>query len=120
MARLNGGHEREKHCRANADRDAEQRERANRVVRIINRDPGHEAESKHERVAAPIGDRDSAGAAINERNKPSVKSCLIKRRRPAPSASRIVISCRRKSERASKRLLTLAQAMRRTKKRPPL
>ena len=33
MARLDGGHEREKHCRANADRDARAGERANPVVR---------------------------------------------------------------------------------------
>src|SRR5438552_18756149 len=59
-------------------------------------------------------------AATAERHKPSVKSCLIKRRRPAPSARRIVISWRRRNERASKRLLTFAQAIKRTKNATPL
>ena len=54
-------------------------------------------------------------AAISERINPSVKSCLINRRRPAPSARRIVISWRRSRDRASNRLLTFAHAMSRTK-----
>src|SRR2546430_4659539 len=61
MARLNRRHEREKHCRSNADRDAEQENAPIQLSGIINRDPGHRWwKREHERVAAPIGDRDSA------------------------------------------------------------
>src|SRR5213080_5377859 len=61
MARLNRGHEREKHGRSNADRDAEQKNTPILLSGIINRDPGHRwRKGEHERVAAPIGDRDSA------------------------------------------------------------
>src|SRR5256714_1244530 len=61
MARLNRRHEREKHCRSNADRDAEQKNAPIHLSRIINRKPGHRwRKGEHERVAAPIGDRDSA------------------------------------------------------------
>ena len=61
MARLNRRHEREKHCRSNADRDAEQKNAPIHLSRIINRNPGHRwRKGEHERVAAPIGDRDSA------------------------------------------------------------
>ena len=86
---------------------------------VINRDPGHAmAETPaRERYGTSRRPRFHQAAAIKERSKPSVKSCLISRRRPAPSASRIVISWRRSSERASKRLLTFAQAIKRTKKR---
>ena len=61
MARLDGGHEREKHCRADADRYTEQENAPIQLSGIINRDPGHRwRKREHERVAAPIGDRDSA------------------------------------------------------------
>src|SRR5438045_6187543 len=61
MARLNCRHQREKHCRSNTDRDAEQENAPIQLSGIINPDPRHRwRKSEHESVAAPIGDRDSA------------------------------------------------------------
>src|SRR5438067_13903345 len=61
MARLNCRHQREKHCRSNTDRDAEQENAPIQLSGIINRDPRHRwRKREHESVAAPIGDRDSA------------------------------------------------------------
>src|SRR5438309_3098580 len=61
MARLNCRHQREKHCRSNTDRDAEQENAPIQLSGIINRYSGHRwRKREHERVAAPISDRDSA------------------------------------------------------------
>src|SRR5206468_9666181 len=71
VARLDGGHEREKHCRANADRDAEQENAPIQLSGIINRDPWQRwRKRKHERVAAPIGDRDSAERGDERKEQP--------------------------------------------------
>src|SRR5207248_3040863 len=61
MARLNCRHQREKRSRSNTDRDAEQENAPIQLSGLINRDPRHRwRKREHERVAAPIGARDSA------------------------------------------------------------
>jgi len=119
MARLNRGHETRKACRSNADRDSEQRTAASPVAGIINRDPGKRCwKREHESHACPIGAGDSypPSAGRSTKEQPSVRVCLMKRRRPAPMREphRHFMSTR--SDRARRRLLTLAQAMGRTTK----
>ena len=84
---------------------------------IINRDPGHGGgEREHERVAAPIGDRDSA-ERCDQRKKQAFGEKLLDQT-AASGAEREAHGhfMSAQSDRARRRLLTFAQAIRRTKK----
>src|SRR5947207_14285402 len=70
MAGLDRGHERKKHGSADADRDTKNEDAPINLSRQINNDSRRgRGERKHERVAAPIGNGNSANRSDERQEK---------------------------------------------------